>query len=265
LYNEVLDHNRINQLSSLLPAYQYQGSRVVIRGGKKPALLFSENGSYTLRKKDTEKTILVKGIEAPFSIGKTWQLHFQPDRGAPLQASMNELISLHRHPDPGIRYYSGTVRYITSFIPPKQLLTAGKYLELDLGRVEIIAEVLLNGKNIGLLWKPPFRIPIHHQIKEGTNHLEIRVTNLWPNRLIGDEQLPDPDLFTAGAGASGLESLSAGAIEKLPGWYMRNQPKPRDGRICFSTWKHYTNQSPLLESGLIGPVAIYSSIEKTLD
>jgi hypothetical protein len=89
------------------------------------------------------------------------------------------------------------------------------------------------------------------------------VTNLWPNRLIGDEKQPDVNKFTPGAGASGFASLSNGAIQQLPEWYQQGQPKLADGRVTFTTWKHYTQDSPLLESGLIGPVVVQTAVLKT--
>lgn len=76
-------------------------------------------------------------------------------------------------------------------------------------------------------------------IKAGTNEVEIQVTNLWPNRLIGDEQLPPENKYTPGGGASGFASLSNGAIEQLPDWYKQGKPKPAGGRVTFTTWQHY--------------------------
>ena len=84
------------------------------------------------------------------------------------------------------------------------------------------------------------------------------------NRLIGDEQLPDPDKFSPGGGSSGRDGLIGGYIEQIPDWYKNGQPKPVDGRIAFTTWKHYTKNSPLLESGLIGPVRLIQAVMKEL-
>jgi len=72
--------------------------------------------------------------------------------------------------------------------------------------------------------------------------------------------LPDPDKFTPGAGSSGLESATKGNIVALPDWYKQNKPKPQNGRVTFTTWKHFTKDSPLLESGLIGPVKIEPAV-----
>ena len=110
----------------------------------------------------------------------------------------------------------------------------------------------------------PFRVDVTDAIKTGENTIEINVTNLWPNRLIGDEQVPESYKYAPGAGGSGFASLSGGAILELPTWYQQGLPKPDDGKITFATWKHYHRDSPLLESGLIGPVKVYTGILKEI-
>jgi hypothetical protein len=93
-------------------------------------------------------------------------------------------------------------------------------------------------------------------IRAGQNAIEVAVTNQWPNRLIGDEQVADPDTFTMGVAAGAFSPLINGSIDRLPDWYREGRQKPNDGRVTFATWKHYTKDSPLLESGLIGPVML---------
>ena len=83
-----------------------------------------------------------------------------------------------------------------------------------------------------------------------------RLCSLWPNRLIGDEQVKEPYKYSPGGGGSGFASLSGGAIAELPAWYQQGKPKPNDGRVAFTTWKHYQKDSPLLQSGLKGPVLL---------
>ena len=177
---------------------------------------------------------------------------------------MRGLTSLHLHPDAGVRYFSGTATYRTEFPIAAAALTKDRTLLLDLGHVEVIADVTLNGKALGTLWARPFVADLTQAARPGTNVLEVRVTNLWPNRLIGDEQHPDEDAYRPGAGGSGFASLSGGAIQALPGWYRQGQPKPQTPRVAFATWKHYTKDSPLLESGLIGPVVLRSAVVKSV-
>jgi len=178
-------------------------------------------------------------------IGGPWELRFPPKLGAPERATLEKLASWTESPESGIKYFSGTATYVKQVDIPPKALEPGNVLMLDLGTVKEIAEVSLNGKDLGVLWKPPFRVDITGAAKPGVNRLEVRVTNLWPNRLIGDEQLPDD-----------CEWLPGGALKAWPAWLVEGKPRPATGRITFTTWKHYTKDSPLLESGLLGPVTV---------
>jgi hypothetical protein len=171
---------------------------------------------------------------------------------------LDQLQSLHRHSHPGVRHFSGTASYTTTFIVPRAALGKGQRLWLDLGRVEVIAGVRVNGRQLGTLWKPPFLIDVTDAVRAGDNRLEVAVTNLWPNRLIGDEQLPEENAYPVTAFSA------TGGIDKLPDWYREGRPKPPGGRVTFSTWKHYAKDSPLLESGLLGPVMLRSALRVPL-
>ena len=165
---------------------------------------------------------------------------------------MPRLASLHRHPDPGVRHFSGTATYRNAFDLPAAALRRGHRLFLDLGRVEVLARLIINGRPIGEVWKPPYRIDATDALRPGRNLVEVEVTNLWPNRLIGDEQLPPEYDYPATAfGASG-------GISEIPRWFIEGKPKPGP-RITFATWKHYSKDSPLLESGLLGPVRLVAA------
>jgi hypothetical protein len=122
-------------------------------------------------------------------------------------------------------------------------LTANRELWLDLGAVKNFAEVSLNGQNLGVLWKPPFRVNITSAAKPGMNKLVVKVTNLWPNRLIGDEQLPDD------------REWNGKRLASWPDWFLQGKPSPT-GRLTFTTWHHWTKDDALLESGLLGPVTL---------
>ncbi|HRI61075.1 MAG TPA: glycosyl hydrolase, partial [Saprospiraceae bacterium] len=115
------------------------------------------------------------------NISGAWQVSFQEKRGAPASAVFPKLISWTENADPGIKYFSGTATYRNSVRIEK--LNAGSRVLLDLGEVKNLAEVLVNGKNLGILWKTPFKIDITGALKNGENQLEIRVTNVWVNRL----------------------------------------------------------------------------------
>ena len=101
-------------------------------------------------------------------------------------------------------------------------------------------------------------------LHKGTNKLEIRVTNLWVNRLIGDEYLPEENSYNYQDIDNKFAALNNGGIKELPDWYKQGRDKPSGGRIAFATWRHYDKESPLTESGLIGPVTLQVGKVETL-
>jgi hypothetical protein len=219
-----------------------------------PGLLLWENGRYVAG----ERTIDATGIAPPAEVPGPWQVAFPAGMGAPPGVMLERLQSLHRHADPGVRHFSGTASYSTSFTVARSALGAGRRLWLDLGRVEVIAQVRVNGRSLGSLWKPPFLIDVTDAVEAGENRLDVAVTNLWPNRLIGDEHLPEENRYPVTAFSA------TGGIDTLPDWYREGRPKPPGGRVTFSTWKHYSKESPLLESGLLGPVVLRSALKVAL-
>ena len=106
-------------------------------------------------------------------------------------------------------------------------------------------------------WKPPFRVDLTETAREGVNELEVRVVNLWPNRLIGDEQLP-PD-----AEWVKVRKFNGYGLKEWPQWLLDNKTST-SGRIAFATWKHYEKDSPLIESGLLGPVKVEFSEKRKI-
>ena len=134
-----------------------------------------------------------------------------------------------------------------SLTVPRELLARGKRLYLDLGKVAVMAEVKLNGHRFGTLWTPPFRVDLTKVAKPGGNRLEIKVVNLWPNRQIGDEQLPEDS-----------ERNPDGTLKQWPQWLLDGKPSPT-GRFTFESWRLWKKNDALLESGLIGPVQLLAS------
>ncbi len=146
-----------------------------------------------------------------------WQVEFQPNSGAPAQLTFPELISWTEHPDPGIQNYSGTATYMQEFDLPA--MPTGKIM-LDLGNVEVVAAVTLNGVDCGSLWKAPFAVEAGQALRPGKNRLEVKVANVWANRLIADAGLPAAK------------------------------------RVAWATYNPYKPGDRLLPSGLLGPVQL---------
>lgn len=118
----------------------------------------------------------------------SWNLDFQPDRGAPRNVIFNSLIPWNEHTDDGIKYFSGTGVYKKTLNVPAEWIKPGTEIWLDLGNVKDLAEVVINGKSKGIVWKKPYRVNLTDDIVVGNNALEVLVTNVWINRIIGDKQ-----------------------------------------------------------------------------
>jgi len=190
--------------------------------------------------------VVAANIPDPQEITGAWNLSFPPNWGAPPSVALDKLISWTDHTNDGVRYFSGTATYEKDIAIPADRLSVGRELWLDLGAVKNFAEVSLNGQDFGVLWKPPFRLNVTAAAKPGVNKLVVKVTNLWPNRLIGDEQLP-PDVEWDGK-----------QLKEWPQWFLDGKPSPT-GRLTFTTWHHWTKDDTLLESGLLGPVTLQTA------
>ncbi len=170
-----------------------------------------------------------------------WEISFQPGRGAPDRVTFPALEDWITRLEPGIRYFSGIATYRKDFDLPPGLANpaAAGSLFLDLGTVRDICRVRLNGVDLGVVWTAPWRVNIGAAVKFAENRLEIEVANRWPNRLIGDQQPADAEARTL----TWPEGLLGGKSFKT-------------GRYTFVVGKPYKADSPLLSSGLLGPVAI---------
>ncbi len=170
-----------------------------------------------------------------------WNVQFVPKKGPVVNVKMDKLTSWTDSKIEAVKYFAGTATYSTSINSPG---SASGPTWLDLGKVKNFADVELNGHKFATLWKAPFRVDVSRYLKSGSNTLVVRVTNLWPNRLIGDEQYPPEAKF------------NGGPIDAWPKWILDGTPRPPTKRTAFTTWKFYSKDSPLLESGLIGPVRL---------
>lgn len=208
----------------------------------------SQAGDYEIHTADGKsRRIEVATLPEPLEIGGSWEVSFPPRWGAPEKITLDKLASWSQHADPGVKYFSGTAVYQKKFGVPAGITGKTRRIHLDLGNVAVMAKVSLNGKDLGILWKPPFRVDVTDALQNGENLLEVSVVNLWINRLIGDELLPDD-----------CERNADGSLLKWPAWLQEGKPSPT-GRVTFATWRLWSKTDPLQESGLIGPVRILTS------
>ncbi len=205
----------------------------------------TQTGRYEIQLASGKKlSVNAAAIPAPQELTGPWTLSFPKGGGAPPQVQLDHLISWSQHPDAGVKYFSGTATYTKTISIAPALLAKNQRLWLDLGNVQVMAKVKLNGKDLGILWKAPYRVDITGVAKKGDNALEVQVVNLWPNRLIGDEQLPEDS-----------QRNPDGTLKEWPQWVLDGQPSPT-GRLTFSTWRLWRKDDVLQDSGLLGPVTL---------
>jgi hypothetical protein len=184
----------------------------------------------------------------------SWEVAFSPAWGGPSSVTFPALADWTAHELPGIRYYSGTAVYTKSFHCSE--VGRGAKVLLDVGTCHHLAEITCNGKRLGVLWTAPWRIDLTDAIQTGENILQIVVTNVWANRLIGDEQQP-PD-WTWEDGDPDIKSGQF--MKELPQWFLEGKPRPSSKRYTFTTWNYFTPTSPLVPSGLLGPVRVIAEV-----
>ena len=215
------------------PATKLLVTAQVELSAQKPVLRAWDGGTYQVAGADgAARAVTVPALPAALPVDGPWQVTFQAKRGAPASATLPQLASLSTNADPGISHFSGQATYHKALNIPAELLAADRELYLDLGEVAVIAEVTLNGKDLGTLWRAPFRVDITAAAKPGTNELVVRVTDLWINRLIGKATSPWPEWL-----ATGL----------IPADY---------AKTTFVTWKHWKADDKLVPAGLVGPVVL---------
>jgi hypothetical protein len=202
------------------------------RGGRL-RLHAGEPGAYEVTDTQGRVTrVTIPPLAAPQALEGGWTLD-APTTGALRPATspmpLDVLRSWTEFDLPEVKYFSGTLPYSREFELSSDRLGPGRHLWLDLGEVREIAQVELNGREGGILWKPPFRADITAAARPGKNRLVVRVTNFWPNRLIGD--------------------LS----------------RPEDQRVTRTNIRKFTPDSPLMPSGLLGPVRLVTTAEQAIE
>jgi hypothetical protein len=155
------------------------------------------------------------------TVDGSWNVAFQPDLGAPPSVTLDTLSSWSDNSDAGVKYFSGTGTYTKTITAQAEWFKKGAQVWMDLGDVKNLADVSVNGKDLGVVWHAPYRVDVTNALKPGSNEVTIKVTNAWVNRLIGDQQ-------------------------------------PGATKYTYADVKPYRANSPLLPSGLLGPVHLES-------
>lgn len=206
---------------------------VLAAGDNNVELLAFKPGTYVLETAGGGRRIDVESVPAELEIAGPWDVCFPYGWGAPPTVVFDELISWSQHADDGVKYFSGIATYRKEFAIPAEMLGCDKQLMLDLGGVRVVADVYLNGRHLGIVWKPPFQLDISGAAKVGSNRLVVEVANVWSNRIVGDSKLPESKRYTR-----------------------TNIPMAVNDRFLpLVPWE----KAPLLKSGLSGPVRVISA------
>jgi hypothetical protein len=202
-------------------SYRIESGRTTV-----PLSLESDESLFVVFRRATTVTaeqVPSSDVQSAGDLTGPWTVEFQPGRGAPASTVLGPLAPLNENPEAGIRYFSGVASYRTTFMR-KESLAPGQSLILDLGRIGDVAEVIVNGRSAGITWWPPYQVDITQVAQDGENRLEVRIANLWVNRLIGDAQ-------------------------------------PGVTPLTFSNMPTYRPDAPLRPSGLLGPVQLLTTRE----
>ncbi len=189
--------------------------------------LAARDAGFVVFRRPTSAPAAVVNAPRPVSIYPVtgaWDVRFEAKRGAPTSARFATLADWTKNTDPRIRYFSGAATYSKTVRLPSVKPVAGQRVMLDLGDVRELATVSVNGKHIATAWHAPYRVDVTGALRPGNNRIEIEVINLWPNRLIGDKQ--------------------SGATP-----------------VTYAPQSPYRADSPLLASGLIGPVQLVTEVD----
>ena len=184
-------------------------------------------------------------------VGGPWTVRFPEGWGAPERITLDKLTPWNESDIDGVKYFSGTATYTTRFRLDR--IEPGCRYVLDLGDVQNLAVVRVNGTACPTLWRPPFRTDISGLLRRGANVLEIDVTNLWVNRLAGDEREPEDIRYNDSAGGS---RMGGSLMLEVPDWLREGRPRPSQGRKTVVSYKIIRADTPLLPSGLLGPVSV---------
>jgi hypothetical protein len=229
----------------MLKNFQIAGDEVIARIEFAPAqswfVVFRENAGESLATRRNFPEY--KPIS---SIQGSWEVRFDPKWGGPEEpVEFSALVDWTTHAEPGIRYFSGSAVY------RKTIDFTGNAVDplyLDLGTVKHLARISLNGRDLGVVWCAPWGVNVPKGLlRPRGNQLEVVITNVWANRLIGDELEPPDCEWQPGY-------MGGHYLKRFPDWFVKGLPRPSKGRHTFTTWNYFDKNSQPVASGLLGPV-----------
>ena len=228
----------------------------------KPSFIAYKEASAKVNLSDgTMHSITIKPVEAREITGG-WHVAFHPKMNQPFELDFPTLIDFCKHDIKEVNYFAGTATYTKQIQITAAELTKGKRVLLDLGKVNDIVNMTINQKDLGVMWYATYKKDITEALKVGDNTLTIAVTNNWANRLIGDEQEPEDIVFGK---ERVMKNENVGRpLKEYPDWFIKNQPRPSQGRKAFTNWYYYKKESPLQPAGLVGPVKLQFGEAKEL-
>ncbi|WP_408591450.1 glycosyl hydrolase [Novosphingobium sp.] len=198
-------------------SYRIENGETVV-----PLTLAAESSAFVVFRKaaKADRLDLRKSVPLPLGpLAGPWNVAFQSGRGAPATITLPALAPLDQNADPGVKFFSGVATYTKVFRLPKTYRRGP--LWIDLGAVRDLAQVSLNGRDLGTVWHPPYRVEASAALRKGFNTLTVKVTNTWVNRLIGDAQ-------------------------------------PGATKVTWTGLPTYRADAPLRPAGLVGPVTLSS-------
>lgn len=250
--------NTLPQKDEMEIAIEPNGSRFIIISANRQTA--TEQNTPAEAGKPDESTLLTQCDGTPASVVTLdggWHISMPISADGPLTIVTDTLFDWTTSAMSELKYFSGTATYTRNINLKKSRLN-GRRAVLNLGNVKNMASVRVNGIAFPVMWKAPFLLDITAALHKGDNRIEIDVTNLWPNRMIGDEQEPDdiewsePLIYSFVPG-----SPVAGCFMKaIPDWLRDGKMRPSQGRKTVGCFKFFTAESPLLPSGLLGPVVL---------
>lgn len=253
-HKEVPEFESLSLMSKATKAALESGCQLAKSADGRLQAVFSANGVVEIEFASNRKAeVTCTDLPPPILLDGSWHLAFPPDLGAPAEAVFEKLRPLPESDIEGIRHFSGIVTYEKDFnIPSASLAGGGRSFALSLGDVGVggVAQVELNGVDLGVAWTPPFTVDASKAVKSGTNKLVIKLATPWANRLIGDEALPDDSEYLEDGHVVG-----SAILKTIPKWLLDGTPRPGQ-RVAFPFYKSLRKNSKLVLSGLVGPVVL---------